>query len=80
MATLERLGNLVIGFLMATMTYLLNFRSLGPLHGLEEAPVAHLLGPGHLGDVRQPQVWLHGGQFEVNFKFQTFGGLIRAFI
>ena len=41
MVNMPHLGNLVIGFLMATMTYLLNFRSLGPLHGLEEAPVVH---------------------------------------
>ena len=41
MATLEKLGNFVIGFLMANMPYLPNFRSLEPPHGLEEAPVVH---------------------------------------
>ena len=41
MTTLERLGNFVIGFLMANMPYLPNFRSLVPSHGLEEAPVVH---------------------------------------
>ena len=41
MTILERLGNFVIGFIMAIMPYFPNFRSLGPSHGLEEATVIH---------------------------------------
>ena len=51
LVTLERLYDLIIGFLMAKIQYLPNFRPLGPPHGLEEAPVVHGLGPGHLGEV-----------------------------
>ena len=76
MTTLERLGNFVIGFLMAIMPYLPNFRSLGPSHGLEEAPVVHRLGHGHVGEVGQPQHWLPCGQYEVHIKFQIFGNLL----
>ena len=51
LVTLERLHDLIIGFLMAKIQYLPNFRPLGPPHGLEEAPVVHGLGPGHFGEV-----------------------------
>ena len=51
LVTLERLYDLIIGFLMAKIQYLPNFRPLGPPHGLEEAPVVHGLGPGHFGEV-----------------------------
>ena len=53
MATMERLGNFAIGFLMASINSMPSFRSLGLHHGLEEAPVIHQLGPGHLEGVRQ---------------------------
>ena len=49
LVTLDRLGNLVIVHLVANLPYLPNFRSLGPYHGPEEAPVVLQLGPGHLG-------------------------------
>ena len=48
---LEMLYDLIIGFLMAKIQDIPNFRPLGPPHGLEEAPVIHGLGPGHFGDV-----------------------------
>ena len=38
----------MVGFLAANMIYLPNFRSLGPCHGLEQAPVAHRPGPDQL--------------------------------
>ena len=47
-------GDLIIGFLMANMPYLPNFRSLAPPHGLEEAPMVYQLDPGDLGEVGQP--------------------------
>ena len=69
MATLERLGNFVIGFLMANMPYLPNFRSLDPPHGLEEAPVVHRLGHGHLGKVGQLCHWISHGQYALLAQF-----------
>ena len=50
-------------FIMANMSYLPNFRSLEPPHGLEEAPVVHQLGHGHHGEVGQFCHWLSYGQY-----------------
>ena len=46
-----------VGFLMAILPYLTNFRLVALPHGLEEAPVVHKPGPGHLVDVGQPHHW-----------------------
>ena len=51
LATMERSGELIIGFVMANLPYLQNFRSLELIQGLEEAPVVHKLEPDHLGGV-----------------------------
>ena len=51
LATMERFGELIIGFVMANFPYIQNFRSLELPHGLEEAPVVHQLDPDHLGGV-----------------------------
>ena len=48
LVTLGRLGNLIIGFLMANVPYLPDFRPLALLHGLEDGPVVHQLDPGDL--------------------------------
>ena len=48
---LERSGELIIGFGMANLPYIKNFRSLELPHGLAEAPVVHQLDPDHLGGV-----------------------------
>ena len=49
LATFERSGNQLIGFVMANYAYQPNYRSLGQPHGLEEAPAVHRPGLGHLG-------------------------------
>ena len=41
LATMERSGELIIGFDMANFPYLPNFGSLKHPYGLEEAPVVH---------------------------------------
>ena len=41
LATMERSGELIIGFIMANLPYIQNVRSLELPHGLEEAPVVH---------------------------------------
>ena len=51
LATMERSGELIIGFVMANLFYIQSFRSLELPHGLEEAPVVHQLDPDHLGVV-----------------------------
>ena len=51
LATMERSGELIIGFVMANLPYIQNFRSLELPHGLEEAPVVHQLDPDQLGGV-----------------------------
>ena len=51
LATMERSGELIIGFVMANLPYIQIFRSLELPHGLEEAPVVHKLDPDHLGVV-----------------------------
>ena len=51
LATMERSGELIIGFVMANLPYIQNFRSLELPHGLAEAPVVHQLDPDHLGGV-----------------------------
>ena len=50
-ATMERSGVLIIGFVMANLPYIQSFRSLELPHGLEEAPVVHQLDSDHLGVV-----------------------------
>ena len=62
MDTLGRSGDLIIGFLMANVPYLPDFRPLALPHGLEGAPVVHQLDPGHLVEVGQPHHWLSHGQ------------------
>ena len=49
LGTLDRSGNLIIGFLMANSPYMPNLGSLSHQYGLEEALVVHRPGPGHLG-------------------------------
>ena len=61
---------LIIGFPMANVPHIPNFRSLGCHHGLGEAPVVYQLVPGHLGHVYQPQHWLSFGQLYIQIKVQ----------
>ena len=49
LATLARSGDPIIGFFMGKYHYNLNFRFLGPPHGLEEDPVLPQVGPLHRG-------------------------------
>ena len=51
LATLERLSDLIICYVMSNSPYKPNLGSLSHPHGLEEAPVVHQLGPGQLGEV-----------------------------
>ena len=51
LATMERSGELIIGFVMANLPYIKKFRSVELPNGLEEAPVVHQLDPDHLGVV-----------------------------
>ena len=51
LATMERSGELIIGFVMANLPYIKKFRSVELPNGLEEAPVVHQLDPDHLGGV-----------------------------
>ena len=51
LATMERSGELIIGFGMANLLYIQNFSSLELPHGLAEGPVVHQLDPDHLGGV-----------------------------
>ena len=44
-------------------SYLPNFKSLEPPHGLEEVPVVHRLGHGHHGEVGQLCHWLSYCQY-----------------
>ena len=46
-----RLVDQINGYVMANSPYRPNLGSLSHPHGLEEAPVVHQPGPGHLGDV-----------------------------
>ena len=48
---LAPLGILIIGFLMANNPNMPNLRSLLHTPGLEDGPVVHRLGPGHLSQV-----------------------------
>ena len=48
LVTMERSGEVIIGFVMANWPSKQNFRSLELPHGLEEAPVVHQLDPDHL--------------------------------
>ena len=65
LVTLERLGNLIIGFPMANLPYLPDFRPTALPHGLEDVLVVHQLDHGHLKEVRQPHHWLSHGQYVV---------------
>ena len=51
LTTLERFVDLIICYVMSPSPYMSNLGSLSHPHGLEEAPVVHQPGPGHLGDV-----------------------------
>ena len=46
-----------------------NFGSLSHSHGLEEAPVVHQPGPGHLWEVCWPHHWLCHGQWPLHAQF-----------
>ena len=63
MVTLGMSGNLIIGFLMAHLPYLPDFRPLALPRCLEDTPVVHQLDLGYLGEVRRPHHWLSHGQF-----------------
>ena len=63
LATFGRLGDLIIGFLMANLPYLPDFGPLALLRGLEDAPVVHQLDPGDLWEVGRPHHCLFHGQF-----------------
>ena len=54
LVTFGRLGNLIIGFLMANVPYLPDFRPLAIPQGLEDTHVVHQLGTGDLRKVRRP--------------------------
>ena len=54
MTTLERVGNLMVEFLIANIPILQNLKTLRPPHGLEEAHVVHRLGPDQFRDVPHP--------------------------
>ena len=51
LVTSERLDDLIIFNFMSYSPYMPNLGSLSHSHGLEEAPVVHRAGPGHLVDV-----------------------------
>ena len=80
LVTLERLGKLIICFLMANLPYLPNFRALGISHGPEEALVVHQIGPGYLVEVGQLCHWLPRSQYELHAKFQISGATYIAFL
>ena len=65
LVTLGRLGDLIVGFIMANLPYLPDFRPLALPRGLEDALVVHQLDPGDLGEVRPPHHWLSHGQYVV---------------
>ena len=51
---METLGNLMMDFLITNMSFLQNFKTLQPPHGLEEAHVVHRLGPDQFREVPHP--------------------------
>ena len=51
LVTFLRLADLIIFDLMSYSPYMTNLGSLFHSHGLEEAPVVHQPGPGHLPEV-----------------------------
>ena len=51
LVTLLRLADLISFEFMSSSLYMLNLGSLSHSYGLEEAPVVHRLGPGHLPEV-----------------------------
>ena len=65
LVTFGRLSDLIIGFLMANLPCLPDFRPLALPHGLEGAPVVHQLDPGDLGEVERPHHRLSHGQFAI---------------
>ena len=50
LTAMERSVDLFVVFLIGNITYLLNFRALGPIHGLEEAPVVNQPALDYLGE------------------------------
>ena len=54
----------------ANESFIYNFRPFGPSHGLEDGPVVHWLGPGHLGEVWKLNHWLSHDHFALPTKFQ----------
>ena len=65
LVTFGRLGNFIIGFLMANLPYLSDFKPSALPRGLEDGPVVHQLDHDHLGEVRGPHHWLSHGQYVV---------------
>ena len=51
LVTSVRLDDLIIFNFMSHISYMPNLGSLSHPHGLEEAPVVHRPGPGHLPDL-----------------------------
>ena len=51
LVTFLRLADLIIFNFMSYSPYMPNLGSLSHSHGLEEAPVVHQPGPGHLPEV-----------------------------
>ena len=65
LVTLGRLADLIVGFLIANLPNLPDFRPLALPHGLEDATVVHVhqLDPGDLGEVSRLHRWLYHGKF-----------------
>ena len=55
LATMQMLTDIMICHILSYSPYMPNLGSLPHPHCLEEAPVVHQPGPGHLVDVGQPQ-------------------------
>ena len=51
LVTFLKLDDLIIFYFMSYRPYISNLGSLCHSHGLEEAPVEHRPGPGHLLDI-----------------------------
>ena len=57
LVTFQKLDDLIIFYVLFYSPYVPNLGCLSHPHGLEEAPVVHRPGPGHLVDVDQPHHW-----------------------
>ena len=57
LVTFLKLDDLIILYFMSYSPNVPILGSLSHSHGLEEAPVVHQPGPGHLVDVSQPHHW-----------------------